>query len=455
MNEQKKYEVIKRLAEGKTNKKRASVQLSLSIRHINRLLIKFSESGKSAFMHGNRLRKPAIALDESLSNKIIHLYKHKYQDFNISHFTEMLEENENIKLSYSCVYNLLKTNYIFSPKIRKATKRKLRKELSIKNDSNKDIEFITNNEISLKQAHPRLPKPKYFGEIIEMDGSIHRWFGDKKTCLHLAIDKATNTVIGAYFDYYETLKGYYNVFYQILNNYGIPAKFVTDNRTVFNYNSQKEEYKTSEKDVLTQFGYACKQLGVDIKTTSISQAKGLVERTNGTFQGRLVNELKMLNIHTIDNANKYLIDTFVPKFNKKFSINYTKFESVFLESPTKQEIYYTLAVLTPRKIDNGNAIKFFNNYYQPYDNGKLICFRPKTSCLVIKSFNNKLVVSIDDKIYELRKLNRNEKVSKEFDIQKEEIKKERKKYIPPMSHPWRISNFLKQIDNAHNKKIYV
>ena len=194
-----------------------------------------------------------------------------------------------------------------------------------------------------------------------MDGSIHRWFGDKKTCLHLAIDKATNTVIGAYFDYYETLKGYYNVFYQILNNYGIPAKFVTDNRTVFNYNSQKEEYKTSEKDVLTQFGYACKQLGVDIKTTSISQAKGLVERTNGTFQGRLVNELKMLNIHTIDNANKYLIDTFVPKFNKKFSINYTKFESVFLESPTKQEIYYTLAVLTPRKIDNGNAIKFFNN----------------------------------------------------------------------------------------------
>ena len=273
--------------------------------------------------------------------------------------------------------------------------------------------------------------------------------------MHLAIDKATNTVIGAYFDYYETLKGYYNVFYQILNNYGIPAKFVTDNRTVFNYNSQKEEYKTSEKDVLTQFGYACKQLGVDIKTTSISQAKGLVERTNGTFQGRLVNELKMLNIHTIDNANKYLIDTFVPKFNKKFSINYTKFESVFLESPTKQEIYYTLAVLTPRKIDNGNAIKFFNNYYQPYDNGKLICFRPKTSCLVIKSFNNKLVVSIDDKIYELRKLNRNEKVSKEFDIQKEEIKKERKKYIPPMSHPWRISNFLKQIDNAHNKKIYV
>ena len=181
MNEQKKYEVIKRLAEGKTNKKRASVQLSLSIRHINRLLIKFSESGKSAFMHGNRLRKPAIALDESLSNKIIHLYKHKYQDFNISHFTEMLEENENIKLSYSCVYNLLKTNYIFSPKIRKATKRKLRKELSIKNDFNQDIEFITNNEISLKQAHPRLPKPKYFGEIIEMDGSIHRWFGDKKT----------------------------------------------------------------------------------------------------------------------------------------------------------------------------------------------------------------------------------------------------------------------------------
>ena len=64
--------------------------------------------------------------------------------------------------------------------------------------------------------------------------------------------------------------------------------------------------RTSDKDVLTQYGYACKQLGIELKTTSVSQAKGLIERTNGTFQGRLVNELKLNGITTIEEANEYL-----------------------------------------------------------------------------------------------------------------------------------------------------
>ena len=80
-------------------------------------------------------------------------------------------------------------------------------------------------------------------------------FGEIKTCLHLAIDKATSTIVGAYFDKQETLNGYYHVFYQILTNYGIPYKFFTDNRTVFNYIKLNPDKRTSDKDVLTQ--YSC------------------------------------------------------------------------------------------------------------------------------------------------------------------------------------------------------
>ena len=186
--------------------------------------------------------------------------------------------------------------------------------------SDEQINEIVNHEIALEDSHPRQEKPKYFGEIIEQDGSIHLWFGDKKCCLHLAVDKATNTIVGAWFDKQETLNGYYHVFYQILTNYGIPYKFVTDNRTVFNYMSLNPDKRTSDKDVLTQFGYACKQLGTSIETTSVSQAKGLIERDNGTFQGRLVQKLRLNNITTIDEANKYLIEVFVPKFNSKFFV---------------------------------------------------------------------------------------------------------------------------------------
>ena len=268
------------------------------------------------------------------------------------------------------------------------------------------------------------------------------------------IRKATNTIVGGYFDKQETLKGYYNVLHQILINYGIPFSFTTDNRTVFNYMSLNRDKRTAEKDVLTQFGYACKQLGIDLKTTSVSQAKGLIERDNGTFQGRLINELKLEGINSIDKANDYLINVFIPKFNNKFAIDYKKFDSVFEVSPSLDKINYILAVLSPRKIDNGNSIKYKHKYYQPYLNGELKCFLPKTEVLVINAFNGDLLVTIDEKVYQLKELIRNQKVSPNIDINEEIISKEKKKYIPPMSHPWKLASFKKQMKKAHTNHVY-
>ncbi|MCI8548915.1 MAG: ISNCY family transposase [Bacilli bacterium] len=330
---------------------------------------------------------------------------------------------------------------------------KLLKEKKISlNMNNEQIESIISHEISLEESHPRGEKPKYFGEIIEQDGSIHKWFGDRKTCLHLAIDKATSTIVGVYFDKQETLNGYYHILFQILTKYGIPYKFFTDNRTVFNYMKLNPDKRTSDKDVLTQYGYACKQLGIDLETSSVSQAKGLIERTNGTFQGRLIQELRLSGITTIEDANKYLIEIFVPNFNKRFALDYEKFESVFEESPSEETINYTLAILTPRKIDNGNSIKYYGKYYQPYLNDEIKCFLPKAECLVIKSFNGDLFVTLDEQVLELKELVRNEKSFKNFDETIE--RKEKKKYIPPMSHPWKLASFKRQMQKAHTNHVY-
>ncbi len=108
---------------------------------------------------------------------------------------------------------------ILSPKARKKTKReyarkKLLNEKKINlTMSDEQINEFINHEITLEDSHPRKEKPKYFGEIIEQDGSIHLWFGDEKCCLHLAADKATNIIVGGWFDKQETLNGYYHVFY--------------------------------------------------------------------------------------------------------------------------------------------------------------------------------------------------------------------------------------------------
>ena len=458
MNELQKYEVIKELVDHNGNKNRAAKKLGISRRQIDRLIIKYKEKGKAGFVHGNRTRKPVNALDKSISEDIILLYKGKYQGWNFFHFKDFLKKDENIDVSYNFIYKTLSKEKILSPKARKKTKRRYIKQKLLQEKkitlamSEEHIEAAINHEIALEDSHPRCEKPKYFGELIEQDGSIHVWFGNIKSCLHLAIDKATSTIVGAYFDNQETLNGYYHVLYQILTNYGIPYKFFTDNRTVFNYVSLNPDKRTSEKDVLTQYGYACKQLGIELETSSVSQSKGLVERTNGTFQGRLVNELKLNGITTIEKANKYLLEVFVPDFNQRFAMDYKKFESVFEASPSEEKINYTLAVLSPRKIDNGNSIKYYDKYYQPYLNNELKCFLPKTECLVIKAYNGDLLVAIDEQVLELRQLARNEKFSKEFNEEAEV--KEVKKYVPPMSHPWKLASFKKQMQKAHTNHVY-
>lgn len=457
MKEYNKYEIIKELVDHEGNKTRAAKKLGISLRQTNRLIIIYKEKGKSGFVHGNRGHIPTKALDKSISEDIILLYKNKYYDFNFNHFKEFLQKDENINVSYKFIYNTLTKEGILSPRARRKTKKEFKrnqllKERKLENKTEEDIEIIVNHEVALEDSHPRQEKPKNFGEIIEMDGSIHNWFGDNKSCLHLSVDRATNTITGGYFDYQETLNGYYHLLNLILINYGIPYKFLTDNRTVFNYMSLNPDKRTSEKDVLTQFGYACKQLGVEIETTSVSQAKGLIERDNGTFQGRLVQELRLYNITTIDEANKYLNDVFIPNFNKRFALDYKKFPSVFETSPSLEKINCTLAVLTERKIDNGNSIKFKNKYYQPYLNNELKCFIPKTKCLVIESFNHDLFVTIDEKIYELKELSRNKRFSKEFE--EVPVIKETKKYIPPMSHPWKLKSFQEQVRKSHCKHQY-
>ena len=398
------------------NKNRAAQKLDISRRQVDRLIIMYKEKGKSGFVHRNRGHKPQKTLDKSISKNIILLYKNKYFDFNFNHFKKFLEAKENIFVSYKFIYNTLTKEGILSPKARKKTKREYAKNKLLEEKkinlamSEKQINTIVNHEVALEDSHPRYEKPKYFGKIIEQDGSIHEQFGGIKTCLHLAIDKATSTIVGAWFDYQETLNGYYHVLYQILSKYGIPYKFFTDNRT-------------NDKDVLTQYSYACKQLGIDLETSSVSQAKGLIERTNGTFQGRLVQELKLENITTIEEANKYLTEVFIPEFNKEFALDYKKFPTVFKTHPSEEKINYTLAVLSSRKIDNGNSIKYKNKYYQPYINNELKCFSSKTECLVIKAFNGDLLVAIDEQVLELRELSRNERFSNNFDNIVEKVEK--------------------------------
>lgn len=456
MKERSKYEVIKRLVKNETTMARVKLTLNLSERQIYRLKKKYKEKDKDGFVHGNRGRLPKNKKPQPLTDNILQYYKEEYQGFNFSHYRDMLKKEKKIEVSYTLIYRILTTeNGILSPKARKKT-RKIKKmnELKRKRENkNKDIKTISQEAsriIELEDAHPRVPRAKYFGEQIEIDASSYNFFGSEVTHLHLSIDSCTNECTGGYLDYQETLNGYQHVLFQIVVNYGCPLKLVSDGRTIFEYKSKR--MKTEEKDYFTQFKRACDELGIDIIVTSVSQKKPRVEKSNQTFQDRLANELKHNKIQTIEEANDYLIKIFIPEYNKKFSsLNKRTVESVMEKGPSIEKLNLILSVIAIRKFDNGSSIKYKGKIYLPYDQeDKLICFRKGTECTVIETFDNKLCAQVDDKVYILKELQECREYCE--DLGEEPItKKSEKILIPSSSSNWQTDNVKDYFENTHKE----
>ena len=451
MEEQQKYEVIKKLVDTNGNKDRAAMTLGISRRQVDRLIAAYKEKGKAAFVHGNRGRKPAITTPDEVRNTVVDLYRNKYYEANFTHFTELLERNEGITLSVSAVTNFLEAEHILSPRVTKSKKKRVRKELQQQKaaaKTKKEADKIQANIIAVEDAHSRRPRCAYFGELEQMDASPYEWFGTEKTTLHIAVDDATGRITGAYFDKQETLKGYYNIYAQILRKYGIPYKFFTDRRTVFTY--KKKKAPDIGEDTCTQFAYACKQLGTQIEYSSVPQAKGRVERMFETLQSRLPVELRLAGITDIDAANEFL-DSYIDEFNAKFALPSDNIKSVFETQPSEETINLTLAVLRQRTVDSGHCIQFNNHYYRMLNSrGIQEHYLKGTKVMVIQAFDGSLFCSVNDEtIYALDAIPQNEKKSKELDLDYEKPAPQ-KQYIPPMNHPWRSKSFWKFVKSQEH-----
>ena len=441
VNEQQQYEIIKELVDHKGNKKRAALTLGCSKRTVDRYIAGYKAEGKEYFVHGNRGKKPAHAFDVKLKEDIIDLYTTKYYDANFEHFNDLLEREENIIVSDSMVRNLLINADLLSPlanrKTRREFVRRLKESLN-ETKSKKEIKIIQTKIVEAEDAHPRRPRCANFGEMIQMDATLHIWFGSKKCTLHLAIDDATGTVVGAWFDEQETLFGYYNVFKQILTNYGIPYMFYTDRRTVFEY--RKSGSTEVAKDSFTQFSYACKQLGVAIETTSIPQAKGRIERLIQTMQSRLPVELRLKGVTAMEQANDFLPD-FIAHYNARFALPSNSIASVFEKQPSKKKIDMTLAVISGRVVDAGHSIRYNKRFYRTLNRqGRIDYLHPNVKGLVIKTLSGELFFSVDNHVFALEEIPEHERTSKNLNF-KPPKDKPRKKYIPPANHPWRLAAF--------------
>ena len=280
---------------GKMIGREVAVLLDLSLRHVRRILAAYRKEGAAALAHGNRGRKPHHALDSSLMKQVLELAQSTYAGCNNQHFTELLAEREGIALSRSSVRRILLKAGIKSPRKRQPPKHRSRRE--------------------------RYPQE---GMLLQTDGSRHDWLEGRGPYLTLvgAIDDATGEVPRGLFREQEDAQGYSLLLRQIVASHGIPMALYHDRHGIFERSKREPESLEEQlegKRKPTQFGRIMEELGITSIPAHSPQANGRIERLWGTFQDRLVSELHLAGVSTLEEANKVLWD-FLPRYNQRFAV---------------------------------------------------------------------------------------------------------------------------------------
>ncbi len=285
------YRLACEVLAGKYTIKEFSLMIGKSYRQSQRIIAKVRQQDFLGVLHGNTAKTPHNKLPERNEALVVDFLKFKYEGFNLTHFRELLVQNENINLSASFIYRVARKHNLI-----KCPKRRVRRSY---------------------KPRERMPQD---GMLIQFDGSDHVWFGNHRSDLIAAIDDATGEIKAAEFFYGEKSIHSLKVIKEVVDNNGIPEAFYMDQAGI---------YGKLDRDFDSQISRAFNQVNIRLILASSPQAKGRVERLFRTLQDRLVTELKFYNYQTIEEANKFLKEKFIPKYNQQFSVKPTELEKAY------------------------------------------------------------------------------------------------------------------------------
>ena len=299
--------------------------MGVSTRHTRRILAAYREKGAAALAHGNRGRSPANATPSALASEAVRLARSRYAGVNHTHLSELLREREGIEIGRDTLRKILTNAGVNSPRRRRPPKHRVRRQ--------------------------RMPRE---GMLIQVDGSYHRWLGEDgpQFTLLLAVDDATGMVADALFCELENTHSYFSLLDGLIRHCGIPIALYADRHAVFKYTPPSEAAAAP-----TQFSRAMDELGIQLIFARSPQAKGRVERMAGTFQGRLVTELRLAEAATIDDANRVLAD-FLPRFNQRFRVPPQHAETAYRVLDAKMCLDTTLCLKYRRRVGRDNTVKY-------------------------------------------------------------------------------------------------
>lgn len=331
--EQTRLRTFNLILEGHIGVGQAANLLGLSERHTWRILASYRKEGVTAMAHGNRGCHPANRIPEATRQQITALAQSRYARVNHTHLVELLAEREGISLSRSTLRNILVEAGLDSPRHHRPPRHRYRRQ--------------------------RMPQE---GMLVQIDGSHHRWLEERGSyfTLLLAIDDATGKVPYALFQEEEDTQGYFRLMTGIIQKYGLPLAIYSDRHIVFRHPSHSGEAidgPSAGSNKKTQFGRAMRDLGITQIFARSPEAKGRIERANGTFQDRLVTELRLAAVVTIEEAN-HVLEGFLPRFNERFAVPAAQTEPAYRPVIPSLDIEGVLCIKEKRRVAKDNTVSY-------------------------------------------------------------------------------------------------
>lgn len=335
--EQRRAWALTRILSGELTMATGAASLDLSERQLWRLRVAFERDGPAGLVHGNRGRRSSRALDGSLCARIIEL-RASYGEINDSHFCELLAEREAIVVSRESVRQILRAEGIASPRRRRPPRYRSRR-----------------------------PRMGAEGLLLQLDGSRHDWLEGRGPWLTLlgAIDDATGKVVAAVFREQEDAAGYLTILRDTIEAYGIPGAIYRDRHGTFAPTNQHPDDadEPAGRRSLSQVGRALVELGVGSIVAGSPQAKGRIERLWGTFQDRLVTELRLAGVTDLAGANAFL-RSYLARHNARFAVPAADPVPAWRAVPPEVRLERVLVFKYRRKVARDHTIRLAGRVLQ-------------------------------------------------------------------------------------------
>jgi len=394
--------IVRRVMKRELKQRVAAELLDLSTRQVRNLVRKVERDGARGLAHGNRGKPSPKRMAPPLVERIVDLVRSRYRDFKPKFAAEKLWKKDKIRVSDEKMRQIMIGAGLWRVRRHKS------------------------------EIHPWREPRAHYGEMVQMDGSHHAWLEKRgpKLVLMGMVDDARNRFYGRFYGY-EGVYPAMNVLEGYIRRYGLPQSLYVDKHSTYKtVRHPSEDELLRGEEASTQFERATQELGIKIIHAHSPQAKGRIERVFATLQDRLVKELRLASIATLEEANRFL-ESYLPRFNAQFEHDPREPEDLHRLLPRTLKLEEIFCLKTVRTILDGYIIRWKGKRFAIEEPTRRMLSRPAT---VMLRFDGRMIIRYEGNDLGYREITERPKRIPAAPV----FRPKPPKYIPPPTHPWKV-----------------